>query len=139
MPAPVQNLLVVVPALNEEASVAAVVQSVREAVPAAVCLVVDDGSTDATARVAHEAGAVLLRLPFNLGVGGAMRAGFRYARDHGHTVVVQVDADGQHDPRYIPELIARLDLDVRAAARDALAKGRHRPLAGADKNLAPFA
>lgn len=118
MPAPVQNLLIVVPALNEEESVGDVVRSIREAVPDAECLVVDDGSTDATARAAAEAGAVVLRLPFNLGVGGAMRAGFRYARDHGHTFVVQVDADGQHDPRYIPELIAGLDAaDVVIGAR----------------------
>ncbi|WP_137844330.1 glycosyltransferase family 2 protein [Microbacterium sp. 2FI] len=118
MPASVQNLLIVVPALNEEESVAAVVRSVREAVPEAVCLVVDDGSTDATARAAREAEAIVLRLPFNLGVGGAMRAGFRYARDHGHSIVVQVDADGQHDPRYIPELVAGLqDADVVIGAR----------------------
>lgn len=118
MPAPVQNLLVVVPALNEAESVAAVVRSVREAVPGVVCLVVDDGSTDATARVAGAAGALVLSLPFNLGVGGAMRAGFRYARDNDHSIVIQVDADGQHDPRYIPELIAGLaDADVVIGAR----------------------
>lgn len=118
MPAHVQSLLIVVPALNEQESVGAVVGAIREAVPAAVCVVVDDGSTDATGRVAAEAGAVVLSLPFNLGVGGAMRAGFRYARDHGHTVVVQVDADGQHDPRYIPALVDGLDeADVVIGAR----------------------
>lgn len=118
MPVLASSLLVVVPALNEQESVAAVVGSVRQAVPGAVCLVVDDGSSDATARIADAAGAVVLRLPFNLGVGGAMRAGFRYARDHGHTLVVQVDADGQHDPRYIPELIAGLEsADVVIGAR----------------------
>lgn len=118
MPAPEDRLLVVVPALNEEASVGDVVRSIREAVPRAVCLVVDDGSTDATARVARAADAVLLRLPFNLGVGGAMRAGFRYARDHGHSIVVQVDADGQHDPAYIPDLISGLsESDVVIGAR----------------------
>ena len=107
-----------VPALNEQDSVGAVVRSVREAMPGVICLVVDDGSTDATAAVARRAGARVISLPFNLGVGGAMRAGFRYARDHGYRVVVQVDADGQHDPRYIPELVARLaEADVVIGSR----------------------
>ena len=118
MPGPAHRLLIVVPALNEQDSVGAVVRSIRESVPDAVCLVVDDGSTDATAEVAAEAGATVLSLPFNLGVGGAMRAGFRYARDHGHRVVVQVDADGQHDPRYIGALVAGLDsADIVIGAR----------------------
>lgn len=99
------SVLVVIPALNEEDSVGEVVRAVRTAVPSARCLVVDDGSSDATASRARAAGAVVLVLPYNLGVGGAMRAGFRYARDHGFTAVVQVDADGQHDPAAIPELL----------------------------------
>src|SRR5690606_24896104 len=86
-----------------------VVREVRAAMPDALCLVVDDGSVDATAQVARDAGATVIELPFNLGVGGAMRAGFRFARDNGYAVVVQVDADGQHDPRDIPTLLARLD------------------------------
>ncbi len=102
------RVLVVIPALNEEDSVAEVVDAVRTAAPSARCLVVDDGSSDATARRAREAGAVVLALPYNLGVGGAMRAGFRFARDNGFDVVVQVDADGQHDPGMIPTLIDTL-------------------------------
>ena len=112
------RVLVVVPALNEAQSVAAVVQEIRAAMPAAECLVIDDGSTDGTADAARAAGGRILSLPFNLGVGGAMRAGFRYARDNGHDVVVQVDADGQHDARYIPDLLQRLDdADVVIGAR----------------------
>ena len=103
------SVLVVIPALNEEESVADVVRDVQRAYPSARCLVIDDGSGDATGRRAEDAGADVLRLPFNLGVGGAMRLGFRFARAHGHDVVVQVDADGQHDPQMIPEMIARLD------------------------------
>lgn len=111
-------VLVVIPALNEQDSVAAVIREVQDALPDVTCLVVDDGSTDATADVARAAGAVVLSLPFNLGVGGAMRAGFRYAREHGFGVVVQVDADGQHDPRAVRELVARLeDADLVIGAR----------------------
>ena len=76
--------------------------------PEADVLVVDDGSTDNTAEVARQAGADVLTLPYNLGVGGAMRAGFRFAEAHGHDAVVQIDADGQHDPRDVDALLGRL-------------------------------
>lgn len=113
-----RSVLVVIPALNEEDSVADVVRDVHLAVPDARCLVVDDGSSDRTAVHAAAAGADVLVLPFNLGVGGAMRAGFRYARVGGFDVVVQVDADGQHDPRVIPELVAGLsEADLVIGAR----------------------
>jgi glycosyltransferase involved in cell wall biosynthesis len=109
---------VVVPALNEVGSIAAVVTEIREQVPHASVLVVDDGSTDDTARAAARAGARVCILPFNLGVGGAMRAGFRYAQRHGFDIVVQVDADGQHDPRFISPLVEGLrDADVVVGAR----------------------
>lgn len=112
------SVLVVIPALNEEDSVGAVVRSVVAAVPSARCLVIDDGSTDRTAHRAREAGAIVLSLPYNLGVGGAMRAGFRFARDHGHGIVVQVDADGQHDPAAILEMLDGLgDADLVIGAR----------------------
>jgi glycosyltransferase involved in cell wall biosynthesis len=79
---------------------------------------VDDGSTDATARVAGAAGARTLVLPFNIGVGGAMRAGYRYALRNGYTAVVQVDADGQHDATYLRALLAALDrADIVIGAR----------------------
>ncbi|MGF2948505.1 glycosyltransferase family 2 protein [Microbacterium alcoholitolerans] len=102
-------VLVVIPALNEENSVADVVRDVRDAIPRARCVVIDDGSSDATADRARAGGADILRLPFNLGVGGAMRAGYRFAEAHGYRVVIQVDGDGQHDPAMIPEMIARLE------------------------------
>src|SRR5438270_759421 len=78
------------------------------ALPFVDILVVDDGSTDGTAKFARDAGAVALTLPYNLGVGGAMRLGYRYARDHDYDVAIQVDADGQHDPAYVPKLIDSL-------------------------------
>ncbi|MEU4016353.1 glycosyltransferase family 2 protein [Microbacterium sp. NPDC028030] len=112
------SVLVVIPALNEEDSVGEVVAAVVAALPSARCLVIDDGSSDATAARARQAGAQVLSLPYNLGVGGAMRAGFRYARANGHDVVVQVDADGQHDPAAIPALIDALgDADLVIGAR----------------------
>ena len=110
--------LIVVPAWNEEASVGAVVREIRRTHPRIACLVVDDGSSDRTSDMAAAAGAIVLRLPFNLGVGGAMRTGFRFAVDRGYDVVVQVDADGQHDPRYIGELLERLaTADIVIGAR----------------------
>ncbi len=112
------RLLVVVPALNEAASVGAVVQDVRAHAAGAQVLVVDDGSTDRTAEIARAAGALVVRLPINLGVGGAMRAGFRYAVRHDYDVVVQIDGDGQHDARHIPDLVAGLTRsDVVIGAR----------------------
>ena len=101
--------LVVIPAWNEAGSIGAVVAEIRARLPDVDVLVVDDGSADTTPGRARGAGAEVLRLPYNLGVGGAMRLGYRYARDHGYGVAVQVDADGQHDPRFVPELVAGLD------------------------------
>lgn len=103
------RLLVVIPAFNEEAAIADVIGSVRRAVPDAHVLVVDDGSRDHTSEVARRAGARVATLPFNLGVGGAMRTGFLHAARGGYAAVVQVDGDGQHDPSYIPHLLAALD------------------------------
>ncbi|MEW1975252.1 glycosyltransferase family 2 protein [Microbacterium profundi] len=112
------SVLVVIPALNEEESVADVVRDVRLGIPSARCLVVDDGSSDRTGERARAAGASVLTLPYNLGVGGAMRAGFRFARSNGFSIVVQVDADGQHDPAAILQLIEGLSsADLMIGAR----------------------
>lgn len=101
----------VIPALNEEATVGEVVRSVRHHVGAPV-LVVDDGSADATAAVARAAGARVIRHPFNLGVGAAIRSGLRYACERGYTAVLQLDADGQHDPSDSRRLVERLEHDA---------------------------
>ncbi len=106
-PAP-PRVLVVMPAWNEEQSVARTVTELREVQPRYDVLVIDDGSGDGTAAQAEAAGALVCRLPYNLGVGGAMRAGYRYALRHGYDVAIQVDADGQHDPAYLDKLVARL-------------------------------
>lgn len=113
-----ERLLVVVPAYNEQASIGPVLSDIRAVVPDAGVLVVDDGSSDDTRKVALAENVKVLSLPFNLGVGGAMRAGFRYAVRNGYTQVIQVDADGQHDPQQIPILIGELaDADVVVGAR----------------------
>ena len=109
MPSPLSRTLVVMPAFNEAGSVGDVIREVRAKVPGAHILVVDDGSTDATATVARSARAQVAVLPFNLGVGGAMRVGFRFALENGFDNVVQIDADGQHDPAELAELVAALD------------------------------
>lgn len=97
------EVLIVIPAWNESASVGKVVRDVRAA--GYDVLVVDDGSQDSTARAAREAGAKVLSLPFNLGVGGALRLGFKYAVQEGIQAVVQVDADGQHAVMDIDKLV----------------------------------
>lgn len=96
------------PAFNEQASVAEVIREVSAKLPGIGILVVDDGSTDATTAVARAVGAKVATLPFNLGVGGAMRTGFRYALENGYTNVVQIDSDGQHDPTSVPALLDEL-------------------------------
>jgi len=100
-----QSVLIIVPAWNEAASIGEVVAEIRDQLPGTDILVVDDGSTDDTAEAARTAGAAVAILPYNLGVGGARRLGYRYAKAHGYQVAIQIDGDGQHDPRYVPKLI----------------------------------
>lgn len=115
---PDERILVVIPAWNEAGAIAATIGEVRTFHPDVDILVVDDGSGDGTAEVAEGVGALVARLPYNLGVGGAMRTGYRYAMREGYDVVVQIDADGQHDPSYLPQLLAGLeDSDVVIGAR----------------------
>jgi glycosyltransferase involved in cell wall biosynthesis len=103
--------LAIVPAYNEAGAVGQTVAAIRQWAPDFDVLVVDDGSGDDTAARARAAGAEVLVLPFNLGIGGAMQAGYLYAREHSYDVAVQVDGDGQHDPRHIHDLLACLRAD----------------------------
>jgi glycosyltransferase involved in cell wall biosynthesis len=100
--------LVAIPAYNESATVADVIREVRRHRPGDTVLVVDDGSQDSTAAQAAHAGGNVMYLPFNVGVGGAMRTAFLYAERNGFDAVVQVDADGQHDPAGIAKLLEAL-------------------------------
>ena len=111
-------VLIVIPAFNEAECITNVVTEIRAA--DFDCLVIDDGSRDATARLAAAAGARVVSLPINIGVGGALRTGFRYAVDHGFTCVVQVDADGQHVAGHVRDLLDemhRQDLDMVIGSR----------------------
>jgi glycosyltransferase involved in cell wall biosynthesis len=108
------SCLAVVPAYNERATVAGVVEALQRETPQLDVLVIDDGSTDATAQIAEDAGAQVLRLPFNLGIGGAVQAGFKYAAEHRYDYMVQVDGDGQHDPGEIEKLFAAVQGPNRA-------------------------
>ena len=97
--------IAIVPALNEERSIAGVIAEIRAADPEFDVIVIDDGSTDRTSAIAAESGAHVITLPFNLGIGGAVQTGYQYARDHDFDLAVQVDGDGQHDPAEIGKLL----------------------------------
>ena len=106
----------VIPAYNEASTIGPVIDDTAEYVDRVV--VVDDGSSDDTAAIARDHGAVVVEHVFNTGVGGAVRTGYQYAIQHGYDWVVQVDADGQHDPAKIPELLELAgDYDMVIASR----------------------
>jgi glycosyltransferase involved in cell wall biosynthesis len=99
------SLLVVIPAFNEENSIGNVIQDIRVHIPSASILVVDDGSKDNTVKVVESTKVKVLSLPFNVGVGGALRAGFLYAHRNSFTQVLQIDADGQHKAEHAKILL----------------------------------
>jgi glycosyltransferase involved in cell wall biosynthesis len=105
--------LAIVPAYNEAGAIESVIREIRAADPELEPLVIDDGSTDETAALAAAAGARVVSLPYNLGIGGAVQTGYQYARDHDFDLAVQIDGDGQHDPAELPTLLEPI-LDGRA-------------------------
>src|SRR3954453_14185695 len=107
-PASKLTKLAIVPAYNEADMVGRVVRDIQREAPGFDVLVVNDGSTDATGAVAAAEGAVVLTHPYNLGIGGAVQSGYKYALRHGYDVAVQVDGDGQHKPEYIPKMLNAL-------------------------------
>ena len=116
----------VVPAYNEEEAVGRVIEEIRRFDPDLEIVVVDDGSEDRTADVAEEHGARVLRLPFNLGIGGAVQTGFRYAHEHGFELVLRVDGDGQHDASQagaLAEPVLSGDADIAVGSRFTGAEG----------------
>ena len=120
------RILVILPALNEARNIARAVRGIRGRLPEADVLVVDDGSYDDTAAEARAAGAQVLELPYNLGIGAAVQAGFQLARAHAYDIVLRNDGDGQHAPSNNVDLLARLaadDADVVIGSRFIDAQG----------------
>jgi glycosyltransferase involved in cell wall biosynthesis len=105
-PGQAMRVLIIIPAFNEAGNVGNTVAEVKAAYPSADMVVIDDGSRDATAAEAASAGAEVVRLPFNLGIGGAVQTGFQYAQRGGYDAAVQLDGDGQHDASFLPQLLS---------------------------------
>jgi glycosyltransferase involved in cell wall biosynthesis len=112
--------IAIVPAFNEEEAVGRVIDGIRAHDDGFEIVVVDDGSRDRTADVARACGAHVLRLPFNLGIGGAVQTGFRYAYENGFELAVRLDGDGQHDPDHLDAVVAPVlsgDADIAVGSR----------------------
>ncbi len=126
------NLLVIIPAYNEEANVGRVIAAIRACLPAADIVAIDDGSRDQTAEAARLAGAGVVSLPYNMGYGAALQTGYKYARENGYQFLAQIDADGQHDPAYILDMLDLLrggQADVVIGSRFLIDNGYRAPFA----------
>jgi glycosyltransferase involved in cell wall biosynthesis len=122
--------IAIVPAFNEEGAVGRVVAELRAFDASLDVVVIDDGSGDGTAAVAAAAGAAVVRLPYNLGIGGAVQTGFKFALERGYEVAVRLDGDGQHDPAELPKLLAPLlagEADVVVGSRFVDGRGGYDP------------
>lgn len=117
---PQERILVIIPAFNEEKRIAPVIGGVREHLPQAEILIVDDGSRDKTRQKAEAEGVKVISHPYNLGYGAALQTGYKYALKEGYDAIVQMDGDGQHDPSFIPDLIAviqKRETDIAIGSR----------------------
>jgi hypothetical protein len=124
------RVVAVVPAWNEAGAIGRVVDEIRAVDPSIDVVVVDDASTDETAALAEAHGAIVMRLPFNVGIGGAVQTGFKYALANGYDAAVRLDGDGQHDPRELGKLLApieRGDANLVIGSRFVDASGSYRP------------
>ena len=123
-------LVAIVPAWNEAGAIGGVVDEVRSVSAEIEVVVVDDASRDETASIAEAHGATVLRLPFNVGIGGAVQTGFRYALEQGYERAVRLDGDGQHDASQIPKILAPIevgDADLVIGSRFVDPDGTYRP------------
>ena len=114
------KILVIIPCYNEAQNICQVVEKLRAACPEVDYVVVNDCSTDGSVELLRAAGYNYLDLPVNLGIGGGVQCGYRYAREHGYDVTVQMDGDGQHDPAYLRQVIAPVaagELDMCIGSR----------------------
>jgi glycosyltransferase involved in cell wall biosynthesis len=126
----VTRVVAIVPAWNEAGAIGGVIDEIHAFDPGTTVVVVDDASSDETPGVAAEHGATVLRLPFNVGIGGAVQTGFRYARDEGFDVAVRLDGDGQHDASELGKLLGPLrgaDADLVIGSRFVDPGGSYRP------------
>ena len=103
-----QKALVIIPAYNEEMSVGKVIEDIKHHLPQVDILVVNDGSIDGTGDISREKGVWVLDHPYNMGIGATMQTGFLFAFQNDYDLAIQVDGDGQHDPKYLIELISPL-------------------------------
>lgn len=125
-----RRLVAIVPAWNESGAIGGVVDEIRDHDSAIDVVVIDDASTDDTAEVAGLHGATVLRLPFNIGIGGAVQTGFRFARDERYDAAVRLDGDGQHAASEIPKLLGPVEAgeaDLVIGSRFVDADGTYRP------------
>jgi hypothetical protein len=125
-----QRLIAIVPAWNESGAIGKVVDEIKEFDSAIDVVVIDDCSTDDTAEVAGSHGATVLRLPFNVGIGGAVQTGFRYALEEGYEIAVRLDGDGQHAASEIPRILGPVDAgdaDLVIGSRFVDPDGTYRP------------
>lgn len=114
------DILVIIPAFNEEGGIASVISSIREQLPDADVLVINDGSADKTAKVAGEAGAIVLSHNFNMGYGVTIQTGYKFAYEKCYKYIIQIDADGQHDPSFMQQLLEPVrngDVDFAIGSR----------------------
>lgn len=122
------KVLVVIPTYNEEEALPSVVKEAKGLFPGVDFLLVDDGSTDSTLEVARREGLKVLRLPFRLGIGGAVQAGYLFGLREGYEVVLRLDGDGQHKPQELKKLLrplARGEADVVVGSRFLFSSGHH--------------
>lgn len=131
-----RRTVVLIPAFNEAVALPAVLADLHARAPELDVLVIDDGSSDGTAEVARRSGATVLSLPFNLGIGGALRLGFRWAAEHDYDAGVQLDADGQHDVHAIAAILAALDDGADMAIGNRFGDGSDDYAVGRTRSLA---
>lgn len=124
-----KNVLVIIPAFNESQTIGEIIVQIRNYLPEADLVVIDDGSTDSTAEIARSSGAIVISLAFNMGYGVALQTGYKYAQEKGYEYILQIDADGQHDPRSLKDMLKELitsETDVIIGSRY-LKKGSYQP------------
>ena len=137
-----RRLIAIVPAYNEAGAIGRVVDEIAASEPAPDVLVIDDASADDTAAIARAHGAIVLRLPFNVGIGGAVQAGFRYALQEGYELALRLDGDGQHDAGELAKLLApieRGEADFVIGSRFVDGTGSYRPPLGRRLGIRVFA